>query len=97
MARAREGSQRGVCAEHFVQFPEVRFTPNVIQNMVIVRLSLTSFPGEAEQKPGLASFQHIFEMFESERFAIVTRADPIELSNFCTRVDRWEERAGIRF
>jgi serine/threonine protein kinase len=43
------------------------------------------------------SFQQIFKMFESERFEIVPGADPIELSNFCTTVNRWEERAGIRF
>jgi TPR repeat protein len=43
------------------------------------------------------SFQQIFKMFESCRFEILPAADPIELGNFCTAINRWEVRAGIRF
>jgi hypothetical protein len=43
------------------------------------------------------SFQHIFKMVQSEGFKILPRAGPVELSNFCTTVNRREERAGIRF
>jgi serine/threonine protein kinase len=49
---------------------------------------------DPEERP---SFQEIFTRFESGRFEILPGADPIELCNFCIAINRWEQRAGIRF